>query len=160
MSIPYNPFELFNLPILKDLLRRNKYFLVVQRLNWPGVPAYKGFMVTPYEEKKTAKQHAEKLLPKEGRLIDLHVELEKITGLIDDPKYLVFFYTFRDPDWASRVLKHYQKNIALFFKESTTITIIDRTDIELAFQDGKLKAIIESNGPVTEFDAYDLIKQN
>ena len=158
MSTSYNPFELLTLPLLKDLLRRHKYFIVVQRFNWPGIMTGKGFMVTPYEEQKSAKAHADKLDIKEGRMIDLQIEMQKITQLIDGPQYFLFLNTFRDAHWASKVLKHYQNNIVLFLNANTTIRIKDGIDIELAFHDGRLKAIIQSKGPLKEFDAYDLIK--
>ncbi|GLU52586.1 ribosomal protein S21/MRP21 [Dyadobacter frigoris] len=91
-------------------------------------------------------------------MIDLQVGIQRITPLIDDPKYFLFLNTFRDAHWASKVLKHYQKNIVLYLKANTTIRIKDGIDIELAFQNGRLKAIVQSNGPLKEFDAYDLIK--
>lgn len=158
MSVPYNPFEPLDLFLLKEMQRARKQFLVVQRFGWPGVPDKKGFMVTPYEQQIPAMQHVEMLDPKEGKLIDLLSEADKITALINHPQYLLFINNFRDELWASRILKHYQKNIISYLITHTTIPVKNGISIELTFKFGRLKAIIDSKGPRKEFDAYDLVK--
>lgn len=160
MAVSYNPFELLNLPMLKDLLRRRSYFLVVQRLHWPCVPPGKGFIATPYQQQKPAFAHAKKLASSEGRLIDLQSETEKILALIESPKYLLFSNTYRDMDWQDRVLKHYQKNIVSNLKLDTSIKAIEEVNIELSFQFGELVAMIQTDESVQEFIFYDLIQSD
>ena len=158
MSVPYNPFELLNLSFLKDILRKQSYFLVVQRLYWPGIPDKKGFIATPYQNEQLAKAHAKKLDSKEGRLIDLQSEKDKIFELIESPKYLLFLNTCRDADWESKILKHYEKNIELNLKTLILIQPEQKVDIELTFEQGILKAIIQTQESVQEFSLHDLIK--
>ena len=116
-------------------------------------------MVTPYhyEQEELAKQHAEKLAPREGRLIDLQKESEKVISLINDPSYLLFVNNFSDGSWAEQMLKYYRNNIISFVAANTNFRR-KGIYIELAFEYGRLKAIIKSNGPKKEFDAYDLIR--
>lgn len=154
MSVPYNPLELLNLPLLKDLLRKNTNFLVVQRLQWPGIAEKKGFIATPYQQQKPAIEHAQTLDLSEGRVIDLQFELNKILELIESPKYLLFLNTCRDRDWQEKVLKHYQKNI---FSNLKIIALYD-FNIELSFKFGKLTATIQNEGSTKEINLSDLIK--
>ncbi|GLU57131.1 hypothetical protein Dfri01_65920 [Dyadobacter frigoris] len=158
MSIPYNPFELLNLPLTRDLLRKNTHFLVVQRLQWPGIPDKKGFIATPYQHLKPAQEHAQKLNSNEGRMIDLQFELDKILALIESPKYLLFLNAYRDLDWQDKVLKHYQKNILSKLEISTEIQSIEDVSIDLSFKFGKLTALILFGESIQEFSLLDLIK--
>jgi hypothetical protein len=157
MSIPYNPFEPLDRLLLKEITTAGKHFLVIQQFNWPGVPDKKGFMVTPYKEEGPARLHFEKLAPKEGSLINLESETETVTALINHPQYLLFLNTFRDEDWASRTLKYYQRNIVTYLSANSTIRLDNKINIELIFKYGRLKAIIQSDGNSSEFDAYDLV---
>jgi hypothetical protein len=157
MSVPYNPFELFDLPTLKDMLRKGRNFLVIQRFSWPGIPAGKGFMVSAYQDEKTARQHAEKLDGKEGRLVNVPVEYDTVTLLINHPQYLLFISAFREPDWQARLLGHYQKNIEMFMLASMEDLVSKETGIELHFQYGTLKAVIRTRNRETEVDVIDLI---
>lgn len=158
MSVPYNPFELLNLPLLKDLLRQNNHFLVVQRLCWPGVAVGKGFIATPYPQEKPARLHAQKLAANEGRLIVLKSETNKILNLIESPKYLLFLNIYRDPDGEDRVLKYYQTNILSNLKMLSKIQVLEQVSIKLSFNAGKPTAMIQSDETVQEFNLYDLIK--
>ena len=156
MDVPYNPFEPVDLPLLLEMQREQKYFLVIQRFSWPGVAPGKGFMVTPYEQEEPAKQHAAELAPKEGRFVDLQKESEKVMSLVNDPDYSLFVNNFSDDRWADRMLKHYRKNI-LSFVSANTDFLRKGVDIKLTFKYGRLKAIINSTGLKKEFDAYDVL---
>ncbi|MBE9462115.1 hypothetical protein ACFP1I_12830 [Dyadobacter subterraneus] len=158
MSVPYNPFELLNLPLIKELLRKNTNFLVVQRLQWPGIPNKKGFIATPYQQQKAAREHEQKLDSNEGRMIDLQFELDKILALIESPKYLLFLNAYRDLDWQDKILKHYQKNILSKLEISTQIQAIEDVSIDLSFKFGKLTASIQFGESIQEFGLLDLIK--
>ncbi|WP_159466593.1 hypothetical protein [Dyadobacter sp. 3J3] len=146
------------MPLLKDPLRKRSYFLVVQRFNWPGVAASKGFMVTPYQQQKPSLTHAQTLDAKQGRMLDLRAEIEKITKLIDDPRYFLFLNTFRDADWKSKVLNHYHRNIEANVKMHAPLDALEEISIELTFDKGELKAIIQMQESIREFNLCDLIK--
>lgn len=158
MSVPYNPFELLNLPTLKELLRKDTRFLVVQRLQWPGLAYNKGFIATPYQLEKPAKEHAQKLGVNEGRMIDLKAEIGRVMELIESPKYLFFLNTCRDDGWEDRLLKHYQKNILSTLNTTAQIQDLGNAGIELSFKFGKLTAIIQTEDIAQEYSLYDLIK--
>lgn len=158
MSVPYNPLELLNLPLLKDLLRKNTCFLVVQRFHWPGIADKRGFIATPYQQERPAKEHAQKLASTEGRLINLQFESDKILELIESPKYLLFSNTCRDPEWQEKVLKHYQKNILSNLNQNDTTKALKDFGIELSFKFGKLTAIIQSKESIQDFLLFNLIK--
>ena len=159
MYIPYNPFEPVDLPLLQEMLSMKKYFLVIQGFSWPGVVSGTGFMVSPYKEEELAKQHSEKLEPNKVRFYDLQSEFEKVKSLINDPRYLFFVNNLSDDDWADKMLQHYMKNVISFLKENNFGR--KGIDIELAFEYGKLKAIIQSNiSPKKEFDAYEVFSKS
>lgn len=157
MSIPYNPFELLTLILLKNFQRNKQHLLIIQRFNWPGIPAGRGFIVTPYLSEKPARQHQATLGSKEGRLVNLYLEMDTVITLLNSPNYLLFVNTFREMRWNIRVLTHYQKNIVSFL-QAKSITIGEhQTDIELTLEYGKLKAIVRSAGTEQHFDAYEII---
>lgn len=158
MSVPYNPFELLNLPLLKDFLRRNTPFLVVQRLKWPGVPDKRGFIATPYQQHSSARAHAQKLDSNEGRMVDLDSELDKILALIESSKYILYLNACRDKDWQTKVLSHYQKNIQLNLANYAAIQDMEKMDIEFCFEFGKLMARIQVKHTIKTISLFDLIK--
>jgi hypothetical protein len=157
MSVPYNPFELFDLPTLKDMLRKGRNFLVIQRFSWPGIPAGKGFMVSAYQDEKTAWQHAKKLDGKEGRLVNLPAEYDTVTLLINHPQYLLFISAFREPDWQARLLGHYQKSIESFLIDKTGGEFNQKTDIEFSVKYGTLKVITRTKDREDEYDTVEMI---
>ncbi|MCF0059094.1 hypothetical protein [Dyadobacter sp. CY356] len=158
MSVPYNPFEPLNLPLFKDLIRNKTCYLVVQRLQWPGIAEKKGFIATPYQQQKPAKEHAQTLSVSEGRLINLQSEMEKILGLIDSTKYLLYLNTFTDPDWEDKVLKYYQKNILSNLNLNETTKALKELGIEYSFRFGKLMVTIQTEESIKEFFLFELIK--
>jgi len=157
MSVAYNPFELLDLPALKDMQRKGKCFLVIQRFQWPGLPAKKGFIVSPYQEEKMGRQHAETLDNKEGRLIDLSVEYNIVLSLINHPQYLLFLSSFREPDWQLRLLRYYQKNIESFFADKTETKFNQNTDMEFGIRYGKLRAMIRTESREDEYDVIEML---
>ena len=157
MSAAYNPFELLTLPLLKNFQRSKQHLLVIQRFNWPGVPAGRGFMITPYMNENTAKQHAALLGSKEGRLVNLYLEMDTVIGLLNSTKYLLFINSFREMRWSSRVLSYYQKNIQSYLTANGFTTPPDQTEIEFSFETGRLKAVVRCGDHKQNFDAYDLI---
>lgn len=157
MSIPYNPFELLTLILLKSFQRNKQHLLIIQRFNWPGIVAGKGFMVTPYASEKSAVQHQATLDAKEGRLVNLYLEMDTVIALLNSSKYLLFVSSFREMRWNTRVLNHYQKNISSFLRAKNFTNATDQPDIELMLEYGKLKAAVRSAGTKQIFDVYELI---
>ena len=157
MSVPYNPFELLTLMLLKNYQRSKQHLLVIQRFNWPGVPAGRGFMITPYMSENMARQHSAALDSKEGRLVNLYLEMDTVIGLLNSSKYLLFVNSFREMRWSARVLSHYQKNILSDLTDNGFTGARDKIEIELTQELGKLKAVIRFDESKQTFDTYEMI---
>ncbi|TDE18086.1 hypothetical protein [Dyadobacter psychrotolerans] len=157
MSVPYNPFELLTLPLLKNFQRSKQHLLIIQRFSWPGVPAGSGFMITPYMSENLARQHADTLEIKEGRLVNLYLEMDKVIILLNSSKYLLFVNSFREMRWSARVLSHYQKNVMAYLTANGFPGPQDQIEIELTLQWGKLEAIIRYGESKQTFYIYEMI---
>lgn len=95
---------------------------------------------------------------KEGKLLSLSADAEKITTLINDPKYYLFLNTFRDPNWDAKILKHYQIKMISFLRSRIPVPQKDPIDIHLVLEYGRLKAMVNVNGTEKTFDAFEMIK--
>ncbi|CAG5006786.1 hypothetical protein DYBT9275_03896 [Dyadobacter sp. CECT 9275] len=144
MTAAYNPFEILNLPMIRYLIQHGRHFIVLQRFNWPGIKQGRGFMATPYADEKSAKQH--------------QAQFEKITALIDNPRYYFFLCTFREEKWSEKMLKIYQRNILSFLKAHMSYGSSYAVDIHLHVKYGSLKAIVTANDVEYEFDVYEMIE--
>lgn len=158
MTAAYNPFEILNLPLLRGIIQHGNRVIVLQRFNWPGIAEGHAFMGTPYVDEAKAKKHAAHLSEKEGKLLSMSADAEKITTLIDDPKYYLFLNTFRDPNWDAKILKHYQIKMISFLRSRMPVPQKDPIDIHLVLEYGRLKAMVNVNGTERTFDAFEMIK--
>lgn len=158
MTASYNPFLVLDMPTLKDVMYSGKYFIVLQRFNWPGLPQGQAFIATPYNDPRAAQKHAAKLTAQEGRMLDVRTERDKFARLFNDPRYVVFVSKFKEGDWQGKVIKHYQKNIHSFLTAKTGIAPDEKTSIELTFDEGHLMAHIISNGEQYQWEACELFK--
>jgi hypothetical protein len=158
MIAAYNPFEILNQPMIKTIVRQGDQFLVLQRFSWPGLQDGMAFIGTPYVNEIKAREHEKALAANEGKVLNLTSDLEKLTQLIDDPKYYLFLCTFRDPKWKSKILHQYQGNILSFLKAKMPIHSPDGVRVDLYLKFGRLTASIILNNPEFEFDAYDMIE--
>ncbi|UTM21804.1 hypothetical protein [Dyadobacter chenhuakuii] len=158
MTASYNPFVVLDMPTLKDVMYSGKYFIVVQRFRWPGLPDGQAFIATPYQDQKAAQKHAAKLTAQEGKMLDVRAERDKFAKLFNDPRYVVFVSKFKEGDWQARVIKHYQKNIHSFLTANIGIVSDEKASIELTFEDGHLMAHIISNGEQYQWEACEVIK--
>lgn len=158
MIAAYNPFEILNLPMIRRLISHGNHLIVLQRFNWPGIAPGQSFMATPYSNEGSAKKHADQLAEKEGKILNLSSDIEKITALINNPKYYLFLCTFRDEKWDQKMLKLYQRNMISFLRAKMPISSNDAIDIHMHLKFGRLKATVTANGPEHEFDVYDMIK--
>lgn len=158
MTASYNPFEILNLPILRGLIQRGNRVIVLQRFRWPGIAEHRGFIGTPYRDEPAAKKHIAQLSDKEGKLLDLNADLEKIIKLMGDPKYHLFLSAFRDPKWQAGILKHYQQNIVSFLRAEMSMEGEDPLNIDLTLEYGRLKVSVILNEDERVFDAFEMIK--
>ena len=158
MTAAYNPFEILNLPMIRRLTQHGNHFIVLQRFNWPGIKEGNGFMATPYKDEKSGKAHAAQLSGKEGKLLNISRDIEKVTTLINDPRYSLFLCTFREESWSRKIIKLYQRNIMDYIKGCMPVTANDEIIIHLNLKFGRLNATVTANGPEHEFDVYEMIK--
>ncbi|KAA0992107.1 hypothetical protein [Dyadobacter aurulentus] len=158
MTAAYNPFEILNLPMIRRLTQHGNHFIVLQRFNWPGIREGNGFIATPYKDEKSGKAHAARLAEKEGKLLTISSDLEKITTLINDPRYSLFLCTFREKSWSKKIIKLYQRNMIAYIKSCMPVTSNDEIIIHLDLKFGRLKATVPANAPEHEFDVYEMIK--
>jgi hypothetical protein len=158
MTASYNPFLILDMPTLKEMVYSGKYFIVMQRFSWPGLQDGQAFIATPYQDQKAAQKHAGKLTIQEGRMLDARTEQGKFTRLFNDPRYVVFVSKFKEGDWQSRVVKHYQKNISSFLAAKIGTIPDEKTSIELTLEDGHLMAHIVSNGEQYQWDACEVFR--
>jgi len=142
MTAAYNPFEILNLPLLRGIIQHGNRVIVLQRFNWPGITEGHGFMGTPSTDEAKAKQDVAQSSEKEGKFLNLSADAEKITNLINDPKFYLFLNTFRDTNRDAKILKHYQRNIISFLHSRMTIRQKDPIDIHLVLEYGRLKQLL------------------
>ena len=158
MVAAYNPFEILNLPMIRRITQHGNHFIVLQRFNWPGIKEGFGFMATPYKDEKSGKAHATQLSDKEGKLLSFSADIEKITALINDPKYSLFLCTFREESWNKKMIRLYQRNMISYIKAHMPVTSNDAIVIQMDLKFGRLKATVTANGPEHEFDLYEMIR--
>ncbi|MDR6809753.1 hypothetical protein J2Y45_006866 [Dyadobacter sp. BE34] len=158
MVAAYNPFEILNLPMIRRITQHGNHFIVLQRFKWPGIKEGFGFMATPYKDEKSGKAHAAQLSGNEGKLLNLSSDIEKITSLINDPRYSLFLCTFREESWNKKMIKLYQRNMISYIKAHMPVTSNDAIVIQMDLKYGRLKATVTANGPEHEFDLYEMIR--
>jgi hypothetical protein len=158
IAATYNPFEILNLPLLRTLIREGNQHIVLQRFNWPGIRERFGFIGTPYVDESKAKKHQAQLSPREGKILNLNLDIEKLNNLVGNPQYYLFLNTFRDQQWNARILIRYQHKITTFLKSQMSVESKDSIDIHLRLEFGRLVATITGNGREAEFEVYEMIK--
>jgi len=115
----YNPFLRVNEHSIPKLMEAGKPYVVIQRFEWPGVPAHKGFLVSAYESEAEATAHAAELGPKEGKQQNLLIgeQRENVINLIKSGSgYLAFFNGTIDRKNEKRLEKAYRKNVHDYIK--------------------------------------------
>jgi len=116
---PYNPFERIRPAFVDILVNAQRYHVVAQRFQWPGVPENKGFMLTAYPHPDLAANHHRLLQPGEGKVLDLHKE-ESVKRLKDltqpDSSYQFFYSATRDKDARQKLVREYETSIKEYSK--------------------------------------------
>lgn len=155
----YIPFEQISLKFYHDLVSRGYRDFVLQKFEWPSVNNGKGFLLSAYENKDHADEHAFELDIKEGKALHIPQDFEKIEKLLEvNSGYRIFLNKIRDSDWEKRMLKYYKVNIVNYLRFNTQFKRKDPVDILFTLEYGRVKAVIESAGIRKEVKAYDLIK--
>lgn len=154
----YIPFISYTIDSLTETLASKVPFLVIQRFAWPGILAGKGFMVSPYTEYEEAFFHASQLGQKEGRLLNLPKDLDKIEAVITPGSgYRLFLNKLKEENWNKRMLKIYEKHIINYLRARTPFTRHDKIDINFSIELGRVKASITNGEKEIVTEAIKLI---
>ncbi|GEM63935.1 hypothetical protein SF1_19170 [Sphingobacterium faecium NBRC 15299] len=155
----YNPFVRFTEEILSSLQQEGKHFLVLQRFEWPRLSRSTTFLVTPYVDIERAKDHEQNLKEKEGKLLDISKDVDKLLGLIKKGTgYHLFLDRFKETNWNKRMLKEYERNIVNYLRSKTAFTRQDSIDINFTLKFGRLIAEVRAKDKSLDVTAFELIK--
>ena len=100
----YIPFEQVTVKLFHDLVERGYKDYVLQRFEWPGLKAGKGFILSPYAAPDAAIAHAHQLSKNEGKALHVPDDAGKIVDLLRvNSDYRVFINKFSDEDWNTRL---------------------------------------------------------
>lgn len=156
----YNPFLRVNEHSIPKLMEAGKPYVVIQRFEWPGVPAQKGFLLSAYENEAEAAAHAVELAPKEGKQQNLLVDeqRENVTDLIKTGSgYIAFFNGTIDRKNEKRLEKAYRKNVHDHIK-FIRMKNEDGFIVRIFVEHGRVKAQITSGVHSHTGLFYDMIK--
>jgi hypothetical protein len=155
----YNPFERLSESLVRELLKEGRKYFVVQRFAWPGYEPATTFISSAYKDELDAREHAEQLGDKEGKLINGSLEVERIANLIHNNKIQVFHCTFLHVNWDKRVLDAYRPSIIGYISLKTTFRRKDVLNVELYFEWGRLRARLISGQQQCDIPAIDLLNR-
>ncbi len=154
----YNPFEPVTKGLFKDLIEQGYSAFVLQRLEWPGVKEKTGFLLTPYDEKKQADEHAFHLNPKEGKALYILEDMDKIDSLLTTGSgFRIFLNRIKDENWEARMKKFYEKNIIHYLRTKTRFKRTDHIDIYFSLENGRVMAEITNGETKKKISALDLL---
>ena len=115
-------------------------------------------MASAYKDLKEAEEHASKIDSKDGKLLNLDTESNKIINATNSSQYYFFYNRLVEENWDSKVLAVYKSNIIKNIKSRVTLSSSEKLDIELYFVDGRLMARVLVRDKSLDIPAYDLIK--
>jgi hypothetical protein len=159
----YNPFEPLTIDLLRELIVRRRYYIILQRLPWPGITAGTGFLATCYTDIEDAEEHQSHLVNYEGKLLDLQEQpqLDKLLELIaDGSPYQIYLNTLKDKSWAKKMEKAYAEKVRSFIRSSGKLKV-DKSagvDIDFTLVYGHVTAVIHSGEQKLTVPFYDIIK--
>ena len=155
----YNPFVPFTEEILSSLQKEGKHFLILQRFEWPRLSRKTTFLVTPYPDLGQAKEHEKCLKEKEGKLLDVSRDKDKVVTLLKaDSGFDLFLDRFKETNWNKRMLKEYERKIVNYLRSRTTFTRQDSIDINFTLKYGRLIAEVRAKDKSLDVEAFELIK--
>lgn len=142
----YNPFVPVTKDFFRELVESGYSHFVQQRFEWPGVKEKSGFLLKPYDEQRHAEIHAHYLDLKEGKVIQISEDAEKLKALLTAGSgYRIFLTQIRGDNWDKRMLKIYDKNIFNYLRTKTKFHRKNPIDIFFSLEDGRVVALI-TNG--------------
>lgn len=154
----YNPFVPITETLFRQLLQEGYLFFVVQRFDWPLLERGKGFMVSPYSQQDDAVQHAAQLAAKEGKLLDVREDRNKLLQLVAKGSgYRLFLNKFREDHWKARMMRLYKDKIIGYLRARTSFTSRDTIDINITLELGRVMAVISNGERTITVKAIDLI---
>lgn len=155
----YNPFEPVTKALFNELVESGFENFVLQRFNWPGVKEKSGFLLTPYDEKNQAEEHAFHLDSKEGKSLQIPEDNEKIDSLLSvGSGYRIFLNRIKDENWESRMKKLYEKNIINYLRTKTRFKRTDHIDIYFSLENGRVVAEITNGETQKKVFAIELLR--
>lgn len=155
----YNPFVPFSEEILSSLQKDGIQFLVLQRFEWPGLSRSTTFLITPYAEIEQAVVHEHYLKEKEGKLLDVSTDADKVLALLKQGSgFNLFLDRFKETNWNKRMLKEYERKIVNYLRSRTAFTRQDSIDINFTLKYGRLIAEVRAKDKSLDVEAIELIK--
>ncbi|UZJ64276.1 hypothetical protein OKW96_18135 [Sphingobacterium sp. KU25419] len=154
----YNPFEPLTRHTWQDFLEKGYRDFVLQRLEWPDISKGKGFLLCPYSTPEQAHLHAAELGAKEGKAVQIPVDLNKIQQLLEvNSGYRVFINRFHEEHWDKRMLRVYQDRIINYLRSNTNFKRKDPIDILFTLEHGRVWALISDGKTKKKVKAIELI---
>ncbi|WP_286801812.1 MULTISPECIES: hypothetical protein [Sphingobacterium] len=155
----YSPFEPVTKYVLNELVESGYENFVLQRLSWPGVKEKTGFLLTPYDEKKDAIEHALHLDPKEGKSIQMPDDIEKLDSLlVFDSAFRIFLNRIKDESWESWMKKIYEKNIINYLRTKTRFKRTNHLDVYFILDHARVIAEITDGETKKKVFAIELLE--
>lgn len=155
----YNPFAPVTKDTFRELVESGYSLFVLQRFEWPGVKEKSGFLLTPYDEQEQAEIHTNHLVIKEGKLIRMPEDAEKVNVLLTTGSgYRIFLNQIREDNWDKRMLKMYEKSIVNFLRTKTKFQRKNPIDITFTLEYGRVFAIITDGQTTKKVAALELLR--
>lgn len=155
----YIPFVQITISLFEELIEKGYKYFVLQRFEWVAVEHSKGFLLSAYANPEEAQTHSNELDAKEGKLLQMPHDYEKIIKLLEvNSGYRIFLDRFKDADWEKRMLRLFKNNIVNYLRFNTRFKRKDPVEILFTLEHGRVLAIIESGGISKKVNAYEIIK--
>lgn len=154
----YNPFEPVTKDLFNELVESGYEHFVLQRFNWPGIKEKTGFLLTPYDDRLKADEHAFHLNPNEGKSLQIPEDSGKIDSLLTvGSGFRIFLNRIKDENWESRMKKFYEKSIINYLRTKTRFQRTDHIDIYFSLENGRVIAEITNGETKKKVFAIDLL---
>lgn len=155
----YNPFYSFSDDVFRRFIAGGTRYYVLQRFEWTSIAPGNGFMVTPYEDLTEAEHHASALEIKEGKLLVIPEDIEKVNKLlVAGSPYRLFLNKLKEENWNSKMLDTYKQRITSYLRSRTSFTNKDSISILFTMEHGRVIANISNGDKELRVSAFELIK--
>lgn len=155
----YIPFDQLTQDSFRIIVENGYRYFVLQRLEWPGITQNTGFLLSPYTDQTDALAHAFHLAQKEGKVLMLPDDLDKILSLLESGSgYRVFLSRIKEVGWEKRMLRMYKDTIIGYLRNNTRFKRRDSIDILFTLEHGRVWAVISNGNTEKRVKAIDLIR--